>query len=307
METCGEGVHCTGFGGEGTGARAIWKFRWQLSNRYAFMLVRQKLPIGRIEHTCWFHAEELESSYPGGWKHMATATSGQNGYGTTFHDSGSFLEQWTHKNSHDLRRATYGPAYYKNAGGAWSQSEEAKFQPHCAPERVDKQLVRCDYTSAGLSENKKRLYMATGGNDKHEANSGKRVILQYPTHTCGLPLPLAQFDWHKHALLSAAKASDPDREATAPGRVRCGSHTAVACEACPFNGKDHHGPSWCNGDCTWHVGQCMDHKAGSKCGHTPAVSCGGHRAANCAECPQGNGRPWCNGECRWTGGRCVKR
>ena len=30
-----------------------------------------------------------------------------------------------------------------------------------------------------------------------------------------------------------------------------------------------------------------------------AVSCGGHSASTCAECPQGNGAAWCNGECRW--------
>jgi hypothetical protein len=30
-----------------------------------------------------------------------------------------------------------------------------------------------------------------------------------------------------------------------------------------------------------------------------AVSCGGHSASTCAECPQGNGAAWCNGECHW--------
>jgi len=29
------------------------------------------------------------------------------------------------------------------------------------------------------------------------------------------------------------------------------------------------------------------------------VSCGGHRAATCSECPQGNGSAWCNGDCKW--------
>jgi len=35
------------------------------------------------------------------------------------------------------------------------------------------------------------------------------------------------------------------------------------------------------------------------------VSCGGHYAATCAECPQGNGESWCNGECSWRGNECV--
>mmetsp|Transcript_26429 Transcript_26429/g.30436 ORF Transcript_26429/g.30436 Transcript_26429/m.30436 type:complete len:264 (-) Transcript_26429:352-1143(-) len=29
------------------------------------------------------------------------------------------------------------------------------------------------------------------------------------------------------------------------------------------------------------------------------VSCGGHSAATCAECPMGNGAAWCNGDCAW--------
>lgn len=33
---------------------------------------------------------------------------------------------------------------------------------------------------------------------------------------------------------------------------------------------------------------------------TADVTCGGHRAATCAACPQGNGTAWwCNGECTW--------
>lgn len=34
------------------------------------------------------------------------------------------------------------------------------------------------------------------------------------------------------------------------------------------------------------------------------VSCGGHTASSCFECPQGNGEAWCNGECEWRDGSC---
>jgi len=34
------------------------------------------------------------------------------------------------------------------------------------------------------------------------------------------------------------------------------------------------------------------------------VSCGGHHAASCQECPQGNGAGWCNGDCTWNNGFC---
>ena len=35
------------------------------------------------------------------------------------------------------------------------------------------------------------------------------------------------------------------------------------------------------------------------------VSCGGHFAESCANCPQGNGADWCNGDCKWLSGQCV--
>jgi hypothetical protein len=38
---------------------------------------------------------------------------------------------------------------------------------------------------------------------------------------------------------------------------------------------------------------------------TGSVWCGGHEAASCADCPQGNGASWCNGECTWLNGACV--
>ncbi|KAL3774588.1 hypothetical protein ACHAWO_006887 [Cyclotella atomus] len=36
------------------------------------------------------------------------------------------------------------------------------------------------------------------------------------------------------------------------------------------------------------------------------VLCGGHTAASCSDCPQGNGAGWCNGECEWISGNCTR-
>ena len=36
------------------------------------------------------------------------------------------------------------------------------------------------------------------------------------------------------------------------------------------------------------------------------VSCGGHYAPTCSDCPQGNGAAWCNGDCVWSNNECVK-
>jgi len=35
------------------------------------------------------------------------------------------------------------------------------------------------------------------------------------------------------------------------------------------------------------------------------VTCGGHKAKTCAECPQGNGADWCSGDCVWKDNQCV--
>ena len=35
------------------------------------------------------------------------------------------------------------------------------------------------------------------------------------------------------------------------------------------------------------------------------VSCGGHDAGSCEECPQGNGAYWCNDECQWVNNKCI--
>ena len=39
------------------------------------------------------------------------------------------------------------------------------------------------------------------------------------------------------------------------------------------------------------------------------VSCGGHMAKRCFECPQGHGAAWCNGECAWDddSSKCVDK
>lgn len=42
---------------------------------------------------------------------------------------------------------------------------------------------------------------------------------------------------------------------------------------------------------------------------TSEVSCGGHVATSCNECPQGNGETWCNGDCERdvSNNRCLMR
>jgi len=49
---------------------------------------------------------------------------------------------------------------------------------------------------------------------------------------------------------------------------------------------------------------CAD---GSSGGTGTLVSCGGHKAKTCADCPQGNGASWCNGDCSWSQNKCTKK
>jgi len=39
------------------------------------------------------------------------------------------------------------------------------------------------------------------------------------------------------------------------GAVDCGGHYAETCSACPLD----NGPMWCNGQCTWYRGGCVEH------------------------------------------------
>lgn len=64
------------------------------------------------------------------------------------------------------------------------------------------------------------------------------------------------------AAATVATCVPPAREESAFGQaarlregwVFCGGHTALRCGDCP----EGHGAAWCNGDCTWRQGQCIE-------------------------------------------------
>jgi len=248
-------------------------------------------------------------------------TSGRNWAGSTFRDAGAFLEQWTHEDTHDLRRGEYGPAWYKNIDGVWQQSVDTRFSSYYLPERLEKEQVRCDFVSAGVHLN--RPHMATGGLTKPDdaAARNPRDLDQLVVATA-LPGALTSFESNAEELLREAEATTPEpvsapvpaptpdptptptaAPTSAPTaeptpsppapdpttEVSCGGHKAPKCADCPAG----NGAAWCNGDCHWLNGACV--------ADTPSsVSCGGHRAVSCAACPHGNGRWWCNGDCKWS-------
>jgi hypothetical protein len=201
-EKCGSGVTCKDFGGEGTGRQAIWKFQWKMGKRYAFALHRIPLANGQVRNICWFYASELKSSYPGGWKHIATHRSGRAQHNPiTFGDAGSFLEAFGPTNTQDKRQGTFGPAYYKGNTGKWYQSRRAHFSKNC---NHPTQPIACaPYLGAGLNSKKERLYMGTGGNKKFRASHTKPRPLRYPKNK--FPSPLRTFYDNKAKLLAIAQ------------------------------------------------------------------------------------------------------
>jgi len=86
--------------------------------------------------------------------------------------------------------------------------------------------------------------------------------------------------------------------------VTCGGHSAPSCAECPNDNGIDRGQAWCNGDCRFMNNQCITYEeAGNIVVTGVVVSCGGHSAPSCAECPNVNGidrgQGWCNGVCFW--------
>ena len=70
---------------------------------------------------------------------------------------------------------------------------------------------------------------------------------------------------------------DCDNDDECAGSLVCGSNN---CAGSGF---------WGNGGFTHQDDCCTE----------PGVSCGGHLASTCNQCPQGHGASWCNGDCKW--------
>jgi len=93
------------------------------------------------------------------------------------------------------------------------------------------------------------------------------------------------------------------------------------CDLCEGSGGDN------TEDCVdiWKAKKCNNMKKKNRCGKEEVmqncqqtcdlcggsggsgsqVSCGGHYADSCSDCPQGNGASWCNGDCIWYNDQCI--
>jgi len=62
--------------------------------------------------------------------------------------------------------------------------------------------------------------------------------------------------WHPNQPGMCAER-DSHSSSAPPPQVNCGGHMASSCEQCTIDSQgNNNGRAWCNGDCTWHRGQC---------------------------------------------------
>mmetsp|Transcript_43354 Transcript_43354/g.97592 ORF Transcript_43354/g.97592 Transcript_43354/m.97592 type:complete len:557 (-) Transcript_43354:60-1730(-) len=112
--------------------------------------------------------------------------------------------------------------------------------------------------------------------------------------------------WGVHGRLRAARGGNPDLLAAAAEEVHAEAQTvsqragvladAVAADRLAQE-QEKRAQDLAAGIVLSHptfVGQNVEH----------SVSCGGHRAATCEECPRHIGASWCHGECAWDGTHC---
>ena len=67
VTSCGVGVTCEGFGGEGTGKKSWFYFNgWSLRSPFYFVTHARNVGGGRVQYAGYFYGTEL------GWKHLAT-------------------------------------------------------------------------------------------------------------------------------------------------------------------------------------------------------------------------------------------
>ena len=125
--TCGDGVTCEGFGGEGTGKKSWFYFNdWGTRTDYYFVTHARRVSTTRVQYAGYFH------SGISGWRHLATFEVNTGGADWDLNGLYSFVEQWSSQESDQRRSALYGPAFvsdYTSAAGcpSFSQVPSATF------------------------------------------------------------------------------------------------------------------------------------------------------------------------------------
>eukprot|EP00591_Stephanopyxis_turris_P000556 CAMPEP_0195507622 /NCGR_PEP_ID=MMETSP0794_2-20130614/1032_1 /TAXON_ID=515487 /ORGANISM="Stephanopyxis turris, Strain CCMP 815" /LENGTH=446 /DNA_ID=CAMNT_0040634367 /DNA_START=117 /DNA_END=1454 /DNA_ORIENTATION=- len=259
---CGTGVTCKGFGGEGTGRQSFYDRSYFEDNK-AYYFATQAAYLGnrRMEYTGYF----LDS---GTWRLLSRIQVSTNTNEKWWIDGMySFVEQWAPTQTTKTRGALYGPSYVADTNGAnFAEVKRGTFS-HGTLENHE----HVNAWQAG-SDKQYAIGIETGGDVVQETNRGE--VFTYDKQN---PYPELERFARSISCLNLADSRDEieacldippatDSPTNAPISTNSPTSTPVVTDP-PSPGQ--------------------------------TVWCGGHAAATCADCPQGNGAAWCNGDCSW--------
>ena len=111
--SCGDGVTCEGFGGEGTGKKSWFYFNnWDIRAEYYFVTHARRISGSRVQYAGYFHSDVS------GWRHLATFEVNTGGADWDLNGLYSFVEQWSPQDTDQRRSALYGPSFVSDYGSA---------------------------------------------------------------------------------------------------------------------------------------------------------------------------------------------
>lgn len=107
LVSCGAGVTCEGFGGEGTGKKSWFSFNnWSTRTHYYMVTHARSVSATRTQVAGYFHADTF------GWRHLATFEISTDDWDLDrLH---SFVEQLWHQDTDQRRSALFGPSFVSN-------------------------------------------------------------------------------------------------------------------------------------------------------------------------------------------------
>jgi hypothetical protein len=154
----GDGVEVSRFGGEGTGAKSMFPYRWKTGETYRF-LVKADTEKNKTTYSAYFYLNEYKK-----WKHLAsfqTITDGDylKGYYSFIED---FLRNGT--SATKQRRARFGNGWVRTVSGDWVALTRATFTADDTP---------ASNVDAGIMDDE--FFLATGGNTKNITPLGTKL------------------------------------------------------------------------------------------------------------------------------------
>ncbi|MES2707534.1 MAG: DUF3472 domain-containing protein [Verrucomicrobiota bacterium] len=145
----GDGVHGGEFGGEGSGGQSYWLYPWKAGSTYKFLNRVQPDGKGSTVYSAWFFLPEKDE-----WKLIASFKRPQ----TDKHLTGahSFLENFSDRQGHLGRQASYGNQWARDVKGQWHEITEARF----TGDDIAKRQYRLDFAGGAQGP---QFFLKNGG------------------------------------------------------------------------------------------------------------------------------------------------